>query len=361
VEPINFAFITKSGKPVGPPSPLFANNATFTQNSDVLFYNPGDWLRVTLRDTAHGLQITIKDETTGEEGLMTASAKNGFAAVLFDPNGNCDTRAALKAHNLPTDFHPMYATSNEHTRVPWAAHSYNVAFSDEIGHFEYCDAVSSEGGVCTKDGVGDKDRGLPRGAEDDDGCFSAGFNASLGFVAIGGCFASSTDFDFDGTSYKRVWPGTAYNVHWDQNFHAQPVRFKSPIFKASSDNSSHNYSRVAFETNLPRIESNTNPPCQRHVANPSDPNPGQDCVNPPKGANFYPIFTIKGEGAECLWQLGGALLPGTTESFGGTSAAEYGPLLTVAYPVPGPSVSLRYNDFRNVLQNNPCPTKLKRS
>jgi len=40
---------------------------------------------------------------------------------------------------------------------------------------------------------------------------------------------------------------------------------------------------------LPRIEANTNPPCQRHLSNPADPNPGQDCVNPPKGADFYPF------------------------------------------------------------------------
>jgi hypothetical protein len=39
----------------------------------------------------------------------------------------------------------MYSTSSEHTRVPWAAHSYNVAFSDEIGHFEYCSAVDANG------------------------------------------------------------------------------------------------------------------------------------------------------------------------------------------------------------------------
>jgi hypothetical protein len=356
-EPVNFAFVTKSGKPVGPPSPLFANNATFTQTSDVLFYNPGDWLRITLQDTAHGLQITIKDETTGEDGSMTASARNGFAEVLFDPSGNCDTRAALAAHNVPTNFHPMYATSNEHTRVPWAAHSYNVSFTDEIGHFEYCNAISSEGGQCTQDGVGDKDNGLPSGAEDDDGCFSAGLNASLGFVAIGGCLAFSTDFDFDGPPYKRVWPGTASSVQRDQKFHAQPVQFKSPVFNTKGDVASKNYSRVAFETDLPRIESNTNPPCQRHLANPSDPNPGKDCVNPAKGANFYPIFTVRGDGAGCLWQLGGAQLPGTTRWFGGKSAAEYGPLLTLAYPVPGPGVSLRYNDFRHILPNNPCPTK----
>ena len=32
----------------------------------------------------------------------------------------------------------MYSTSSPQTRVTWAAHTYNVAFSDEIGHFEDC-------------------------------------------------------------------------------------------------------------------------------------------------------------------------------------------------------------------------------
>src|SRR6267378_522010 len=74
-------------------------------------------------------------------GSMTASAQNGFQQVIFAPNATtCSSR--------PYDFHPMYATSSEHTRVPWAAHSYNVVFSDEIGHFEYCGAVDVEGGNC---------------------------------------------------------------------------------------------------------------------------------------------------------------------------------------------------------------------
>src|SRR5439155_20070297 len=91
---------------------------TFTLTPDVLLYNPGDLLRVTLQDTAHGLKITITDLTSGESGFMTASATNGFAQVLFDPAGtNCDPQT----HNLTRDFHPMYATSSEHTRVPWAA------------------------------------------------------------------------------------------------------------------------------------------------------------------------------------------------------------------------------------------------
>jgi hypothetical protein len=350
-EYVNFAFVTKSGVPIAPPTPLLGNGDKFTLTPDVLFFNPGDWLRISLRDTAHGLKITIEDLTSGEQGSMTASAANGFAQILFDPSGNCDTPAALAAHNLYRDFHPMYATSSEHTRVPWAAHSYNVAFSDEIGHFEFCNAVDAQGGSCTSDGVGDVDSGLPPGAEDDFGCFDANFNGSLGFVPIGGC--TDTDFDFDGVGYKLVWPGTFTNVALDRSLHAQPVQFTSPVFK-DHEGEHRNYSRVAFETDLSRIESNTNPPCQRHLSNPADPNPGQDCVNPPKGADFYPIYTVKGGEDRCLWQLGGAHLPGTTNTFGGNSAAEYGPLIALAYPVPGPSVSVRYNDFRRVLPNNPC-------
>ena len=69
----------------------------------------------------------------------------------------------------------------------------------------------------------------------------------------------------------------------------------------------------------------TNPPCQRHISNSADPNPGSGCVNPPPGTNFYPIYTTaRGDEQGCVWNLGGAFLPGTTNNFGGTSTAEYG-------------------------------------
>ena len=350
-EPVNFAFITKSGVPVGPPSPLLRNGSTFTPTTDTLFYNPGDLLRIVLRDTTQGLRIAITDLTSGERGSMTASATNGFAQVLFDPNG---TDCNPTTHNLLYDFHAMYATSSEHTRVPWAAHSYNIAFSDEIGHFEYCNAVSAQGGRCTQDGVHDLDNGLPLGAEDDSRCFDAAFASSLGLVPIGGC--TSTDFDFDGVPYQLVWPGTFPNASLDRSVHSQPVRFTSPVFQ-DREGETRNYSRVAFEADLPRIESNTSPPCQRHIMNPADPSPGADCLNPPTGANFYPFFTTTGgdEGENCMWQLGGAHIPGTINNFGGSSTSEFGSLLALAYPAAGGVPTFRYNNFRRVLTNNPCP------
>ena len=342
-EYVNFAFIQTDGVPFPPgsPSPLGPFAA---KNANTLFMNSGDELVVRLEDTAHGLKITVNDLTSGKIGFMVASAANGFAQIRFDPFGNdCD----FATHNIPSDFHPTYATSSEHTRVPWAAHSYNIAFSDEIGHFEYCNAVSSEGGSCTPDAVRHLDNGLPAGAEDDFGCFDANFAISFGLVPIGGCLG--TDFDFYGVPYQLVWPGTFTNAKLDRSVHPQPVQFTSPLFR-DSEGERRNYDRVAFEVDLPRIELKTNPPCQRFSSL------GTGCVNPPVGAKFYPFFTTTGgEGGEnCRWQLGGAHIPGTVNTFGGSSTTEFGPLLKLYYPeVGGPR--FRFNDFRNVLDGNPCP------
>jgi len=60
-----------------------------------------------------------------------------------------------------------------------------------------------------------------------------------------------------------------------------------------------------------------------------------------------------------MWQQGGANIPGTTNDFGGTSTSEYGDLLLSPYPAAGFTITERYNNFRNILSNNPCPTGKK--
>src|SRR6266851_5677576 len=108
------------------------------------------------------------------------------------------------------------------------------------------------------------------------------------------------------------------------------------------------------DPDLPRIEFATNPPCQRHISNPADPSPGFGCVNPPVGATFYPFYSTTGPATACLWQEGGAFIPGTTNNFGGSSTAEFGPLLPLFYPAKNGQPSFRYNDFRQILASNPC-------
>src|SRR5437588_10155465 len=160
--------------PGGPPSPQMQNGATFTPTTDTRFSNSGDQLRTDFNDTMNRLKITITDLTTNQSGSMTASSANGFASLKFDPTGATCTQTFH-------DFHTIYATSSEHTRVPWAAHSFNIAFSDELGHFEYCNAVNGSDGTCLVDGVHDLDSALD-GAEDDNFCFDATPAGAVGFV-----------------------------------------------------------------------------------------------------------------------------------------------------------------------------------
>ncbi len=335
LEYVNFAFITKNGAAQAPadPTTIFVPpfSAITPNPKKDLFMSSGDQLTVDMHDTAAGFQVVIHDLTSGQSGSMTASTANGFAQILFDPTATTCT-------SIPYAFHPMYSTSSEHTRVPWTAHSYNVAFSDEIGHFEYCNAADQYGN-CTTTGVTD-----PGGLDGDDyGCFNA---ADSTRYQIGGCVG--TDVDFDGPEYGLTWPGTFTNASQDHLYHAAPIMFSSPLFSSSSG--LQNYDRVAFEADLPRIEIASlggGGTCNRTT--------GAGCVNPPPGATFYPIFTTTGSSGACMWQEGGPYIPGTTNTFGGTSTAEYGPLLLLNYAVPG-GVSSRYNDFRQVLSNNPCTT-----
>jgi hypothetical protein len=245
---------------------------------------------------------------------MTASATNGFGEVQFAPTGS-------RCNNIPYDFHPMYATSSTETRVPWAAHSYNVSFSDEIGHFEYCNAVLASGS-CRTAGVSE-----PNGKTDgdDDFCFPA--SASLR-VQVSGC--TDSDGDFDGASYRNNWPGTGATLSQDAALHPTSLLLSSPLTNGS------NYQQTAFEADLPRIE-------RSDFGGICNGTTGANCVNPPPGAPFYPIYTTGTSGTGCVWQLGGPNIPGTTNTFGGTSATDYGDQpLQLFYPrSAGPSSSTR--------------------
>ena len=117
----------------------FGNQAVTTP--DTLEFNNGDKLSVDMHDTAAGFQVVIHDLTTGQSGSMTASVANRLrpCALPTRPRRPAPGRLRLPPHVQHLD---------PETRVLWAAHSYNVAFSDEIGHFEYCNAVNSFGGSC---------------------------------------------------------------------------------------------------------------------------------------------------------------------------------------------------------------------
>jgi hypothetical protein len=336
LEYINFALITKSGVPQAPADPLHSTLASFTADpAKDLLMNSGDNIEVTMHDTNNGLNIVLNDLTTSQSGSMTASAANGFGQIQYDPTGtSCNV--------LPYDFHPMYSTSSEATRVIWAAHSYNVAFSDEIGHFDYCTAVTGFGGNC----LGQE--GLPPSlytpgdlepADGDDlGCFS---KHSSTLVKVTGC--TFTNSGFDGVPYQNLWP--------DGNpLHPTPIQFSSPLTGLNYD---QNYSRSAFEADLPRIEDPT--VCHRLTD-------GSGCTLIPTTddnhapAVFYPYYSITSASlgiTTCAWQLGSAI-PGSITDFGKNN--QYGSLLPLVYLTfgGGGSTNTRFNNFRQIFANNPC-------
>jgi len=335
IEYVNFAFVTKNGVSQAPANPIDSTLATFTPDpSKDLFMNSGDHLRVTQRDTPNGLQVVINDRTTGRSGSMTASPANGFAQIKYDPTGTSCTA-------LPYAFHPMYSTSSEQTRVIWAAHTYNVAFSDEIGHFDTCNGPNAiptsrfgldSGGNPITCPAGNSELTGPTDG-DDDFCFPG--SQALRYH-VNGC--TDTNAGFDGLDYQPVWP--------DGNtaLHPEPFKFSSP---RTGPDFNVDYSRLAFEADLPRIEAT----CNRTTGAGCTLIPTTDKGTP---AAFYPFFSAfrAHKNQPCLFAFGNHL-PGSTTDFGRN--AQYGSLLSTTYLTfgGGGATDNRINNFRQILRN-PC-------
>jgi hypothetical protein len=335
IEYFNFAFVTKNGVSQAPANPVDSTLTTFTPDpSKDLFMNSGDQLQVSMQDTPDGLQATINDLTAGTTGSMTASPANGFAQIKFNPTGTSCTA-------IPHAFHPMYSTSSEQTRVIWAAHTYNVAFSDEIGHFENCTGptpvpatpfgLDSSGNPVTCPAGNTELTGPTDG--DDDFCFP-GSQAML--YDVTGC--TDTNTGFDSLSYQPVWP--------DGNtaLHPEPISFSSP---RTGPHFNVNYTRMGFEADLPRIEGT----CNRVTGAGCTLIPTTDKGTP---AAFYPFFSALGarQSKDCMLAFGNQL-PGSTTDFGRN--AQYGSLLpqtALAFGGGGASV-VRFNNFRQII-HNPC-------
>jgi hypothetical protein len=344
LEYVNFAFLTKDGHPTATPNPVQSTTATFTPDlrRDLLM-NSGDNISVSMGDTLNGLRATINDRTTGATGSMTASAANGFGQVKYDPTGT-------SCVNQPYDFHPMYSTSSEQTRVIWAAHTYNISFTDEIGHFENCTGpnaipatpfgLDASGNPVTcpagnTEGFG-KNQSPTDG--DDDFCFP-GTEALR--IHVNGCTDSNTGFDSLG--YQPVWPDG------NRGLHPESVLFSSP---RTGPGDTVNYSRVAFEADLPRIE----PTCDRGSGTGCTLIPITDKGTP---AAFYPFFSAfqngvpnAGISGQCVWGFGNDMPRGN--SFG--QNAQYGTLLFSNYLIFGGGGTFRTitNNFRQIM-SNPCP------
>jgi hypothetical protein len=287
-EPANFAWVTRSGNATASSALLTTPFNEPPVTGDVLKMNPGDQLAVSVSDTPAGVQVSITDFSTAQQGRMVANGSHGFQQVVFDPSADSCTYQ-------PYTFRAMFATSSEQTRV-WTAHTYNVAFSMEIGH-----------------------------------------QTQSGYA--GGTYGDTT---FTGPSYLHDWPGSLPGPLGDATFPSS-IAFTSPVFVPTVAHSSTQYSSVAFEADMPVFESNDAQACVTAT--------GANCTNPPQGAQFYPIYSAAQAGpVSCVWHFGDTQITGTTNLFGGDSTAEYGPLLETFFP----GLGFRFENYQNALDNNPC-------
>ena len=348
IEPVNFAFVTNTGRATTSADPLNPDRFNLAPGKD-FFMKSGDQLRVHIHDTPAGFVTVIEDLTQHTTGKMVASEANGFASVEYSPNAD---HCTLIRHG----FHPEFSTSSPDTRLMWTAHTDNISLSDETGHWETCTEVD-----LASDILACKDNPQEEVDEQDDNyCLPIpGVPSSL--IPITGCLGifGDSDVDFDGIPYQADrWPGSITDPTTARRLTTTPLTFSSPTTKGSQ------FAQAAFEADLPRIEDfRPDEPfggvkfnCQRFIVNPSDPNPGAHCVKPPPQSEDYPFFVTAKQGGRCVWmEVGGTQnIAGLQQAFGGV--AEYGPLLNTHYPDDPPGeVTQRYNNFHRTLGGNPCP------
>ena len=332
VESINLAFVTKDGRPHAPPDPLNGRaDTTGTVNpvTDLLM-NQGDELVVTITDSAGGAHVQIDDLTTHETGAMTASAANGFAQVAFAPKPSRDCRV------IPYDFHPMYSTSSDRTRLSWTAHAMNVSFAAEIGHFQYCSRVTPRTRRC----VGAERPGV-RADRDNKRCV-----ASPPAPLVAGCLDANTGFD--GPSYQLDWPDG------DAVTHPTPFVVQSPL---TGPDWADGYERVAFETNLPILEAlRGRKKLTRASRKYCDTLSGARCSLIPRTdrgtpAAFYPFFSLHAADGACEWAIGDTMPGFTTSDFG--KNAQFAPPALVPHLFKGFRIVNEALIFRGTI-NAPC-------
>ena len=206
--------------------------------------------------------------------------------------------------------------------------------SDEIGHFENCLAIDANGN-CTSPGAQDANLGLGRHR------LRSGTDSTL--VKINDCTAA--DEDWDGQSYRLDWPGTNPNPFLDRALHPTPVLFTSPLTQRQRT-TRPSHSRPTCRAS----KSRTRRPTRRSATGLPVPTAS---TRRPARSSTRSSPPRSGQGV-CTWQEGGRFIPGTVNNFGGSSTAEFGPLLRILYPEPGFTTAVLINNFNSGDLRNPC-------
>src|SRR6185436_8635657 len=159
---------------------------------------------------------------------------------------------------------PEFDSSTKATRSSWAAHTYNVAGSDEIGHFEYFDVVNP-------------------------------------------------DFTCGSSPTSAGWAGNSTPAH-DAASDPEPIQFTTPTIRGTQGP----FSKVAFEADTPSFE----PECNVDTGVGCTGQPVGAQFYPIYTAGSLiggGSFAKTGPPRPCVWQFAGPHYAGTTDNFGGTA------------------------------------------
>ena len=264
---------------------------------------------------------------------MTASVANGFGHILYTPD-------STTCQEAPYAFHPEYSTANPRGNT-WSAHTYNVAMSDEIGHFENCLRARRGRLNCTK--PGSQDAG---GLDEDDGNNFCVPGTDSTLVKINGCF--SADEDWDGQSYRTTGRARTPNPFVDQALHPSPVLFTSPLANGTT--------QLLDDRVRDRPAADRGRRTPRTTRRSATERPARTASNPPDGAQFYPFFTTGIHDGTCTWQEGGNFIPGHDQPLRRQLDDRVRP--AAADGLPGARLhdhDARFDNFNSGDQANPCP------
>ena len=211
----------RSGVPHAPPARSTRRSRRSRPNPATdLFMNSGDDAddrHPRLRCRAR--RSIVHDLTTGQTGLDDGERRQRVRPDQL--TSRAPRRAPRRRTRSTRCTRPRASTPafrGPHTR-------YNVAFSDEIGHFEYCSAVVGRRVAPAPS----NNEATPRRRRQR----AASAPAFSTLVQIGGCIA--TDNDFDGTSYQTGLAGTRPNRGQDTKYHPSSILFTSPLFNGEPE------------------------------------------------------------------------------------------------------------------------------
>jgi hypothetical protein len=89
---------------------------------------------------------------------------------------------------------------------------------------------------------------------------------------------------------------------------------------------------------------------------PGEPQPRPRLREPATWVRFLSVLQHDAGPGRLLVAAGRPYIPNTTNRFGGSAHAAYGPLRAISYPAaPFGAATKRFNDFRSTQRTNPCP------